>query len=74
MTFSYRHKEIDHFFGTSFYTLEINDNRIQVKNKKAILKRLFRPPLIVPVRQSEKRGTAPAPNRTLLPQAVVCVV
>src|ERR1700719_3974358 len=38
LTLSYRYKIVDTYFGISFYTLEITDERLLIKAKKVILK------------------------------------
>ncbi|MBR0911758.1 benzoate 1,2-dioxygenase small subunit [Bradyrhizobium japonicum] len=38
LTLSYRYKIVDTYFGVSFYTLEIGDERPLIKAKKVILK------------------------------------
>jgi benzoate/toluate 1,2-dioxygenase beta subunit len=38
LTLSYRYKIVDTYFGVSFYTLEITDERPLIKAKKVILK------------------------------------
>ena len=38
MTFSYRYKTVDTYFGTSFYTLDTMAPQPLIKRKKVILK------------------------------------
>lgn len=38
VTFSYRYKTVDTYFGTSFYTLDTSGPEPQIKRKKVILK------------------------------------
>ena len=38
VTFSFRYKTVDTYFGTSFYTLDTNGPHPLIKNKKVILK------------------------------------
>jgi benzoate/toluate 1,2-dioxygenase beta subunit len=38
VTFSFRYKTVDTYFGTSFYTLDITGTQPRIKNKKVILK------------------------------------
>jgi benzoate/toluate 1,2-dioxygenase beta subunit len=38
VTFSFRYKTVDTYFGTSFYTLDITGAQPRIKNKKVILK------------------------------------
>jgi benzoate/toluate 1,2-dioxygenase subunit beta len=38
VTFSFRYKTVDTYFGTSFYTLDTSDAQPLIKNKKVILK------------------------------------
>jgi benzoate/toluate 1,2-dioxygenase subunit beta len=38
VTFSFRHKTTDTYFGTSFYTLDTSGTQPLIKNKKVILK------------------------------------
>jgi benzoate/toluate 1,2-dioxygenase beta subunit len=38
VTFSYRYKTVDTYFGTSFYTLDTSAVRPVIKRKKVILK------------------------------------
>jgi benzoate/toluate 1,2-dioxygenase beta subunit len=38
VTFSFRYKTVDTYFGTSFYTLDTSRGEPVIKNKKVILK------------------------------------
>ena len=38
MTFSFRYKTVDTYFGTSFYTLDTSGAQPVIKSKKVILK------------------------------------
>ena len=38
VTFSFRYKTVDTYFGTSFYTLDITDDQPLIKFKKVVLK------------------------------------
>jgi len=38
VTFSFRYKTVDTYFGTSFYTLDTTGDQLLIKNKKVILK------------------------------------
>ena len=38
VTFYFRYKTVDSYFGTSFYTLDTSGNRPVIKNKKVVLK------------------------------------
>lgn len=38
LTFNYRYKTVDTYFGTSFYTLDMSGERPLIKNKKVVLK------------------------------------
>src|SRR3979490_1082234 len=46
LTLSYRYKIIDTYFGVSFYTLEITDQRPLIKAKKVVLKNNYIHPVI----------------------------
>ncbi|SOE97096.1 benzoate/toluate 1,2-dioxygenase beta subunit [Burkholderia sp. D7] len=37
-TMNYRHKLLDHYFGTSFYTLNVSSSGLSILNKKVVLK------------------------------------
>jgi benzoate/toluate 1,2-dioxygenase beta subunit len=37
-TMNYRYKTLDHYFGTSFYTLKVNSSGLSILNKKVVLK------------------------------------
>lgn len=38
VTFAFRYKKVNHYFGTSFYTLALEGGEIYIKKKKAIVK------------------------------------